>query len=405
MKILVPLFSPSTGTWGGLTRVISIIEAAKESGHTIAICASGYLEETLRGRGFEVFSTPESTFLGLPKVISQRIEKRSQKTTLPVRPGKSIGSIWLVLMISGMARGEYLRKVVEAEKKAADQFEPDIIFTDLDPGAFLLARLTGLPIVSAYQSVMKHGINTFAWKLMNMAVNHVLKKNGFAEERVEKLFFGDQTIKIIPSIPELEDEDCHQPDVHYVGQLLGDIKANAVQDFIPQSGKRYIFVYMGTGSISLDQVYDVLPRCLPEDGNLRAIVAAQSVTEVEQVGAVEFRPYVSAQGLLPYCDWTLCHGGQNTIIQSLIHGVPLIIFPGPIFERRFNAQRIQILGAGMMGEVDQFSPNWINSVLEQRESMAIQAAKLGGCIRSFGGAKTAILTMEKIVKERKPAID
>jgi len=403
MKILVPLFSPSTGTWGGLTRVIAITEAAKERGHEVAFCASGYLEQTLRRRGFRVFSTPPSTFLGLPATISKRIEKRSQTTTLPVRPGKSIGSIWLVLMISGMARGEYLRKVVDAEKSAVDQFEPDILFTDLDPGAFLLARLTGLPIASAFQSAMKHGKNTFAWKRMNTAVNHVLKKNGLAEVSVERLFFGEQTLKIIPSIPELEDEDSHRSDLLYVGQLLGGIKANTAKDFVPEPGKRYIFVYMGTGSVSLDQIHEVLPRCLPEDGALRAIVGAQSLTEVERVGAVEFRPYVSAQALLPYCDWTLCHGGQNTIIQSLIHGVPLIIFPGPIFERRFNAQRVQQLGAGMMGEVDQFRPDWIHSVFTERESMAVQAQKLGSSIQSYGGAKAAILAMENMVKAMKPA--
>ncbi|MHB1415778.1 MAG: hypothetical protein ACYC1C_11045 [Chloroflexota bacterium] len=42
--------------------------------------------------------------------------------------------------------------------------------------------------------------------------------------------------------------------------------------------------------------------------------------------------------MLPRCDWTVCHGGQHTIVQSLLHGVPLIVLPGPIFERRFNAK-------------------------------------------------------------------
>jgi UDP:flavonoid glycosyltransferase YjiC (YdhE family) len=33
-----------------------------------------------------------------------------------------------------------------------------------------------------------------------------------------------------------------------------------------------------------------------------------------------------------------CRGGPNAIIQSLASSVPLIIFPGSIFERRFNAE-------------------------------------------------------------------
>lgn len=394
MKMLIPLFSPATGTWGGLTRVMAIAEAAKDGGHEVAFCASGYLEQTLRGRGFTVFSTPIPTLLGLPAPISRRIEKRSQSVTLPVPPGRSIGSIWLVLMISGMAHGKFLLRVVEAEQKAADQFKPDFLFTDLDPGAFLLAKLTGLPIASAYQSPMKHGINTFAWKRMNVAVNQVLRAKGFAEQRVEELFFGKHCLKIIPSIPELEDEDVNRPDVRFVGQLLAAIHPKEAREFIAEAGKRYIFVYMGTGSVSVDRVRDALSRGLPEDGPLRAIVGAQSVTEVERLGAVELRPYVSAQALLPFCDWTLCHGGQNTIIESLIHGVPLIVFPGPIFERRYNAQQIHRLGAGVMGEVNQFTPSWIQDLFPQRDRMAIKALELGEKIKSYGGAKAAIEAME-----------
>jgi hypothetical protein len=33
MRILIPLFSPPTGTWGGLTWVLAISEAARASGH------------------------------------------------------------------------------------------------------------------------------------------------------------------------------------------------------------------------------------------------------------------------------------------------------------------------------------------------------------------------------------
>lgn len=51
MKLLIPLFSPATGTWGGLTRGIAIAQAAQKAGHLVAFCASGYLESVLRKRG------------------------------------------------------------------------------------------------------------------------------------------------------------------------------------------------------------------------------------------------------------------------------------------------------------------------------------------------------------------
>jgi UDP:flavonoid glycosyltransferase YjiC (YdhE family) len=173
-----------------------------------------------------------------------------------------------------------------------------------------------------------------------------------------------------------------------VGHLLGDIQADT--DFMPAPGKRYVFVYAGAGSLSLDRLKDVLPQVFPADGMYECLVGAQSITAAERVGGVEFRPYVPAEAVLTHADWTICHGGQNTIIQSLRSGVPLLIFPGPIFERRFNAQKVQQAGAGRMGELPDFKVNWLRAALQARGDYGPRAAALGEKIRACGGARAAV---------------
>ena len=402
MKLLIPLFSPATGTWGGMTRVMAITQAAQQAGHQVAFCAAGQLGTDLRERGFKVYPTPPATFFGLPRPISHIMEKRSQRITLPVRQGKSIGNIWMVLMLSGMTQGTYLKRLVAAEQQAAQDFRADTLFTDLDPGAILLARLTGLPIAAAFQSVMKQGIGSMPWQWMNQGARAVLKEYHLPDEPFDALWFGPQVLKIIPSIPELEREKP-APDVRYVGSLLGEINPSKAKEFEPERGKRYLFVYTGTGSVSLNTVRQVLTNLLPETGRVRAIIGAQSITQTIRQGAVELRPYISAEALLPYCDWTICHGGQNTIIQSLTHGVPLAIFPGPIFERRFNAMKIQEAGAGRMGELNEFNPQWLQDVFSQQETYAHESAKLGERIQLFGGAAAAVKAIENWRGMRKPS--
>lgn len=49
MRLLIPVFSPVMGTWGGLIRVLAVAEAALAAGHDVAFGASGYLEESLYG--------------------------------------------------------------------------------------------------------------------------------------------------------------------------------------------------------------------------------------------------------------------------------------------------------------------------------------------------------------------
>lgn len=394
MRILIPVFSPATGTWGGLTRILAIADAAQARGHELAFCASGDLEQALRRHGCPVYPAPPTTMFGLPASLSRVIERRSQRVTPPIRAGHAIGNIWFVYLISGMARSGYLRRLVETQVQAARDFKPDLLFTDVDPAAFLTAHVTGLPIASTFQGVMLDGVGSFAWQMMRRAVGAVLKTRGQSPQRPETLYYGPQVLKIIPSIPELDGTDPNRRDVRYVGHLLGAIEAAPPPDFALDPARRYVFVYVGTGAVSQTTLRDVLPRLFPADGPTVCLVGAQSQTRVERLGGVEFRPYVPAEATLAQCDWTICHGGQNTIIQSLRQDVPLLIFPGPIFERRFNAERVQAAGAGRMGELPDFNVEWLSQALAARDEVAAGAARLGAQIRGYGGAPAAVDALE-----------
>lgn len=394
MKLLIPLFSPATGTWGGITRVTALAEAAKIAGHQVAFCAAGYLREPLEKRGYPVYSTPEATMFGLPRPLSNVMVRRSQSARLPVKPGQDFGNIWFVLMLSGMARSGYLRNVLKAEEAAARDFGADFIFTDLDPAAFLLARLTRLPIATAYQTPMSVGVGTLPWMIMNRAVNRVLHQFGQPNCQVQEVFHGPKVLKLVPSIPELEGLDAERPDIRYLGSLIGSVRP--AQGFPLKIGKHYVFTYLGTGSVSLTEAREVLPKVFPAGGDTICLVGGvQGIDGVQCLGNVEFYPYLPAESVLPYCDWTICHGGQNTIIQSLQNGVPLLIFPGPIFERRFNARKVQENGAGFMGELPDFNAEWLRKKMAEQRDRASEAAVLGEKIGSYGGAEAAIRAMEK----------
>ena len=78
--------------------------------------------------------------------------------------------------------------------------------------------------------------------------------------------------------------------------------------------------------------------------------------------------------------------------------MPLVVFPGPIFERRFNAQKVQENGAGWMGESNQFTVEWINEKLSTHAACQEKARRLGDRICSYGGADAAITAIAARVK-------
>jgi len=404
MRLLIPLFSPATGTWGGLTRGLAVAEAAQSAGHTVAFCAAGELGQVVRARGYPVYEMPVASFLGLPRLLARPLVARSQHINIPVPAGRAIGNIWLVLLFSGMARTRYLKRLVAAQLAATEDFRPDVLFTDLDPGAFLLAQITNLPIAATYASVMEQGRGSFPWRLLWRASAGVLEAYDRRSPAPELLAAGPHVLKIIPSIPLLDDADPERPDVRYVGHLLSPIQDPAADSFAPLPGQDYVFVYVGTGSLSLDTLRDVLPQVFPAGSHTRCLVGSQSVKEVQRIGGVEFRPYVPAEAVLPYCRWTLCHGGQNTITHSLLHDVPLLLFPGPIFERRYNAEKVVKASAGLMGEIGDFTPAWLRQALTQEGRRRTAAERLGTRIESLGGAPAAVAAIEQWVSEGGPPL-
>ncbi|MCK2212436.1 hypothetical protein MF672_001275 [Actinomadura sp. ATCC 31491] len=390
MRLLIPVFSPQTGTWGGLTRSLGVAEAAIARGDKVAFCGSGYVEESLRGLGHRVYPMPAATMLGLPRPLSRRIKDRAQQHALPIGPGRSVGSIWTVLAATGMARARYLRRLVDAQLHAAADFRAEALFADLDPGAYVTAAIARIPIASAYSQVMTGGTGGLPWALMRRAMAAVLEDHGLPPRRPEELFFGPHVLKIVPSVPELDDADPARPDVLYAGSLLGRLcpQSLAGSGFDPVG--RHVFVYVGTGSVRLETLRRVLPALFPAGGEVTCVVAAQSVTTPFRLAGVRFSPYVDAEALLPRCDWMICHAGQNSIVRSLRHGVPLIMFPGAVFERRYNAQHVAAAGAGVMGESDQFTPAWLSGVLRRREDYRERAEELGERMNACGGAPAAV---------------
>ena len=395
MRILIPVFSPPTGALGPHTRTLALGCKASEFGHDVAFCAIKKNQHVITQQNFKVYTVPEPTFLGLPKHLSRFIGKRIGRQTLPIRSGKSVGSIWLVLFLTGMAKPGYLEDLVGTQLEAVKDFKPNAIFTELDPSAYLVSEITGIPLITTFASVAHKGIGSFAYRKMSKRANQILTSYGKKAKPLSELCFGSKILKIIPSIPELDGADPSRPDVRYVGHLLKNTKRLDSRPVGLALQKKYVFAYFGTGSVRFDIVKRVLPQVFDNNSLYHCIVASEEVHSKCTIGSVTFVNYIPAHNLLPYCAWTICHGGHNTIVQSILNKVPLIIFPGAVFERRFNARMVEESGCGVMGEISDFSKGWIENKLHTQHKFSKKVELLYQKFTSYDGAKTAIKAIEE----------
>jgi UDP:flavonoid glycosyltransferase YjiC (YdhE family) len=102
---------------------------------------------------------------------------------------------------------------------------------------------------------------------------------------------------------------------------------------------------------------DVDVICTLGDGHDPAILVGAPAN-------VRFERYVPHSSLLPGCDVLLCHGGFNTVMGSLLAGVPLVCVPlgsDQDYNARFCARR----GFGLALEEEEATPQRIREAVRQ----------------------------------------
>jgi UDP:flavonoid glycosyltransferase YjiC (YdhE family) len=392
MKVLCIVFSPATGTFGSLTRILALAREFSSRGDEVLFCASGNVSAMIQKKKFSVRIMPVPTLFGLPRIISRILEKRSQHVKLPVREGREFGSVWFIFGLTGMLNVRFLSRLVNAQLKVIEEFKPDIVVTEMDPGAYLSARIAHIPLVTTFAKISHHGTGSFFWRKTRKLMNGILRSHGAAEILdPEELMSGGQAneiLAIIPSVPAL-DGSAEKKNVVYVGNILEPVR-DARPTFSAAPGNRYIFVYTGTGSFPVDPLKRVLPAAFEGLKGVECLVAAESISKEEKIGNVFFAPWIPVTEILGQCDLVICHGGLNTITQSVAEGVPLIVFPGPIFERRYNAKMLEQCGAGVMGELADFNPRWIREQYDRRSEFTPGLTRLREDFRHYSGAANAV---------------
>lgn len=398
MRILFIVFSPLAGSFGSLTRLRLLAQEFSLQRDDVAFSASGGVASQLKNEGFHVYSQPSSTLLGLPGCISRIMEKHSASGELPAKEGTSLGSIWMIYQMTGMLRYRYLRKLVQNQKRNIHAFQPDFIVTEMDPGAYISARLTETPLVTTYSAVARHGRGRAPWQRARRVMNLVLQNETVVAEAApqngidpEDLAFAPEILKIIPSVPALDPTDPSRKDIFFSGDLHGPLSASRRDSRVGahESPQRdALFCYFGTGSLGLKRVRRELPRALEGTG-LTAYVGVPGLLREEKRGSVIFQPFVEVKKILPRCRGVICHGGLNTITQSLAAGVPLIIFPGPLFERRENARRAEEAGCAFVGERSQFKASWLRERIQALKELS-GVSSLQAALQKAPGVKGCV---------------
>ncbi|WP_158791380.1 glycosyltransferase [Granulicella sp. L60] len=187
--------------------------------------------------------------------------------------------------------------------------------------------------------------------------------------------------------------DFPRPDlpdhVHYVGPLTHpSIRRSADFDWEKLNGKPLVYASLGTLQNGLNWVYKaILEACAPLDIQLVLSTGGGPVDEAE-IGAVpnnalmvNFAPQFD---LLARSSLCITHGGLNTAVECLTHGVPMVAVP-ITHEQPGVAARIRYTNTGRSISLDELDAHRLRELVkdvlvnplyrEQAKKFQLQIAK------------------------------
>ncbi|RAJ58871.1 UDP:flavonoid glycosyltransferase YjiC (YdhE family) [Streptomyces sp. Amel2xB2] len=111
------------------------------------------------------------------------------------------------------------------------------------------------------------------------------------------------------------------------------------------------------------------------------------------------RDYVPQLELLPHLDAVVCHGGHNTVCESLWHGVPLVLAPIRDDQPIVSGQVVEA-GAGVRVRFNRVDAERlataVRTVLDPAGGHRAAAEEIGRSLREAGGARAAAEELGRI---------
>ena len=336
--------------------------------------------------GVANYGGPLPMVFGLPPWVGRMVTRLVQLLGVQQRMAARVRSFEQALSLLGATNRRFFSRDVEVVRQAIRAFQPNVVITEHRISAIVAARLEGVAVAADYSYPLqpsfacspKHGAGVRAYLHENSlpAVHSVLELFDWAD------------IKFVASSYELEPIDG--ANVIHVGPLQP-----AAPPASASEPRDRIIAYVGTGVISPRRLLHVLTDAF--DGTpFQVYLASQQLAPLHR-GRLHVQPYFDFDALLPGAVVSIHHGGQNSVMKGLMHGVPQLIVPGRHFERSYNADSVVRLQAGVKLEPDQFTPervkSWVNRFASD-PAYRKNALAAGQSLLKLGGAAAVVTALE-----------
>lgn len=277
---------------------------------------------------------PVPSPLGLPEAIARHTFPLASRLGLMGR--KPVHSFEEVLWLTGALDERYTRAAVDALRAHMRAIRPDVVYSEFNLAAVIVARAEGVPCVGSASQPTTASYASHPRK--SAGIRRLLREMGMPAPASSLTVLEGMRRRFVPSCPTLEPRAGER--AVYCG-FLDESPA------LPAKNRDCALVYLGAGSVPAG-VAVCAGRELAEVLGCDVYVAGVPESIQSSGGyAVACAPRFDVAELLPRTRVFVHHGGQNSMMDALSYEVPQVIVPGRVFERQFNAEAVENARCGL----------------------------------------------------------
>jgi UDP:flavonoid glycosyltransferase YjiC (YdhE family) len=278
-----------------------------------------------------------------------------------------------------------------------DAWKPDVIIRDpLEFGGYIAAERSGLPHASTMWATY-----ISAKALCPGAVGELRRRYGLPEDPALDTLDGHLVLDFLPAswtVPTLPYPPvAHRFSAPPFDQSTDDQLPAWVEALPPQPT---VLATLGTTFNQSPATFRAILAALSAEPVNLILTVGRSMDPAQfgpQPDHIKIERYIPQTLLLPHCDALVFHGGYNSLLSALWHGLPMVVTPGGAGDNWLTGQRCAAVGAGVLVEGKAPRPEAlraaVKAVLEQPRYRA-RAGELQREMRALPSLGEAVRRLE-----------
>jgi len=188
---------------------------------------------------------------------------------------------------------------------------------------------------------------------------------------------------------------------HYLGPFCSRPDKTIPFPFEQLNGKPLIYASLGTLQGRDSRYFAIIAEaCAEMEAQLVISLGGRDANpEMELAGSPLVVKYAPQLEILARASVTITHAGLNTVMQSLMFGVPLVAMP-ITHDQPAIAARVQRSGAGEMIAIRDLTPQRLRAALDLVMSVPtyrMRAKEISASIQTAGGVERAVDIVEEVL--------